>query len=121
MGRYAFERTISAAYFDSACRVAITVIHRPRIGASAFARVPDIDNVVKAMLDAMAGCFYRDDQQVHEVTCKRMFSDDERTLVDVEYLSNEAAALAFCDVNNGGTFLTRPPRWHRKGLKCRTD
>ena len=35
---------------------------------------PDIDNVLKAVLDALNGVAYEDDKQVIEVTCRKWYS-----------------------------------------------
>lgn len=38
------------------------------------AKKPDIDNILKAVLDALNGVAYEDDKQVIEVTCRKWYS-----------------------------------------------
>ena len=45
---------------------------------------PDIDNVLKAALDAMNGVVYADDKQVFEVIIQKAYTDREEGYYDVE-------------------------------------
>lgn len=45
---------------------------------------PDIDNVVKAALDAMNGVVYADDKQVFEVTVTKQYTDRGEGFFEVE-------------------------------------
>ena len=45
---------------------------------------PDIDNVVKAALDAMNGVVYADDKQVFEVIVSKRYSDHPQGYIEVE-------------------------------------
>nr|DAH87168.1 MAG TPA: Endodeoxyribonuclease RusA [Caudoviricetes sp.] len=38
------------------------------------AKKPDVDNILKAVLDALNGVAYKDDKQVIEVTCGKWYS-----------------------------------------------
>lgn len=38
------------------------------------AKKPDVDNILKAVLDALNGMAYKDDKQVIEVTCGKWYS-----------------------------------------------
>lgn len=88
IGRLALDRSEDMRFYRP-CRVVITIFHKERTGKSPLGRMPDVDNVAKAALDAMTGCVYADDQQVFEVSSKRVLSTEERTLIEVEYLSDE--------------------------------
>ena len=44
---------------------------------------PDVDNYAKAVLDGMNGICYRDDGQVFFLGCRKAYSDDPRTEVEV--------------------------------------
>lgn len=45
---------------------------------------PDIDNVIKAVLDGLNGAAYADDAQVVELSASKCYSDDPRVVVIVE-------------------------------------
>ncbi len=45
------------------------------------AKKPDIDNVVKAVLDALNGVAYRDDTQVIELHVRKSYSEKPRVEV----------------------------------------
>jgi Holliday junction resolvase RusA-like endonuclease len=45
---------------------------------------PDLDNVVKIILDALNGVAYRDDTQVAEIHAAKHYSADPRVIVTVE-------------------------------------
>ena len=45
---------------------------------------PDIDNVIKAVLDGLNGVAYADDAQVVELSASKCYSDDPRVVVIVE-------------------------------------
>ena len=45
---------------------------------------PDIDNVVKAALDAMNGVVYADDKQVFEVIVSKRYTERDEGYFDVE-------------------------------------
>lgn len=49
-------------------------------------RKPDLDNVVKAILDGMSGIVYQDDTQVVRLTCDRVYADTPGVLVRVQHL-----------------------------------
>ena len=44
---------------------------------------PDIDNIVKSILDAMNKIFYQDDKQVVELSVKKFYSEKPRTEVEI--------------------------------------
>jgi len=45
---------------------------------------PDIDNVAKAILDALNGVIYKDDNQIVELHIKKLYSDNPRVVVKIE-------------------------------------
>jgi Holliday junction resolvase RusA-like endonuclease len=48
---------------------------------------PDVDNVMKAVLDGLNGIAYRDDSQVYEVTARKLYSiDTEGVLVILKFM-----------------------------------
>lgn len=45
---------------------------------------PDLDNIVKAVQDAMNGTAYGDDCQVVEFTCSKVYSEEEGLKITIE-------------------------------------
>lgn len=45
---------------------------------------PDIDNLVKGVLDALNGIAYRDDKQVIELHARKLWGDISRTIVAIK-------------------------------------
>jgi len=45
---------------------------------------PDLDNVAKAILDALNGVVYKDDNQIVELHIKKLYSDNPRAVVKIE-------------------------------------
>lgn len=45
---------------------------------------PDIDNVIKAVLDGLNGVAYHDDNQVIYLTAEKYYSDEPRMIVEVK-------------------------------------
>jgi Holliday junction resolvase RusA-like endonuclease len=52
----------------------------------AYLKKPDVDNLIKIILDALNGIAYRDDKQVYSVTCKKYYSETPRTTVEMEFI-----------------------------------
>lgn len=50
---------------------------------------PDLDNIAKAILDALNGVAYYDDNQVQDLTIKKFYSDDPRVDVKIIYKGEE--------------------------------
>lgn len=46
-------------------------------------KLPDIDNLAKAILDSLNGIAYQDDRQVNIIWARRMFSKDERVEIEI--------------------------------------
>ncbi|MBC1935211.1 RusA family crossover junction endodeoxyribonuclease [Listeria grandensis] len=42
---------------------------------------PDVDNYAKAILDAISGYFFHDDNQISDLVCRKRYSDNPRTHV----------------------------------------
>lgn len=55
---------------------------------------PDIDNVIKAVLDGLNGVAYADDSQVVALSASKRYSDDPRVVVIVE--DSRSAQERFC-------------------------
>ena len=55
---------------------------------------PDIDNVIKAVLDGLNGVAYADDSQVVALSASKCYSDDPRVVVIVE--DGRSAQERFC-------------------------
>ena len=49
-----------------------------------WTKKPDIDNMIKLVLDSMNKIFFKDDAQVVELHCKKEYSDSPRTEVLIE-------------------------------------
>lgn len=47
---------------------------------------PDVDNLVKSILDALSGVAYKDDSQVVELTIGKIYSENPLTIVTIEDL-----------------------------------
>ncbi|MFR8057006.1 MAG: RusA family crossover junction endodeoxyribonuclease [Dialister invisus] len=60
------------------------------------AKKPDIDNILKAVLDALNGVAYEDDKQVIEVTCRKWYSAECRLFKD---MCNRNKNLIFTEVD----------------------
>ena len=79
------------ATLDKYVSVEITVYHaipssRRRL-LGCYQPRPDLDNVVKSVLDGLNGIFYKDDALVMKVTAKRVFSTEPKigVVIDNEY------------------------------------
>ena len=44
---------------------------------------PDIDNYVKAILDALNGVAFKDDSQIIALNAKKLYSDKPRTEIEI--------------------------------------
>lgn len=67
---------------------------RARISAGTFhpTKKPDLDNVLKAVTDAMNGIVYEDDAQIVRITTMKRYGDTPRAIVHVLRFDHEAAA-----------------------------
>lgn len=50
-------------------------------------RTGDLDNIAKAIQDALNGVAYEDDSQIVELSCKKYYSDEPRVLVRIERIA----------------------------------
>ena len=55
---------------------------------------PDLDNVLKAITDAMNGIVYEDDAQIVRITTAKVYSDTPRAEVSVMARADEVAGVA---------------------------
>lgn len=69
----------------------ISKIERQRrlTGKSLPAIKPDIDNYVKAILDALNGVAFRDDKQIISLNAKKLYSDKPRTEIEIKEIWEE--------------------------------
>ena len=49
---------------------------------------PDLDNIVKAILDALNGKIFADDGQVAEIVARKMTDETPRTVIRIEELTH---------------------------------
>lgn len=47
---------------------------------------PDVDNLFKAVTDAMSGVIYKDDKQIVSVTIKKLYAEEPRLEVCIEVI-----------------------------------
>ena len=47
---------------------------------------PDIDNLVKFVLDALNGIFWKDDKFISKITASKMYGESPCTIVEIEEL-----------------------------------
>lgn len=74
------------AYFEPAKSVSKVKRKEMLEGNILPAKKPDIDNIVKAILDALNGVAYRDDTQVTELHVRKQYSEKPRVEVCIEKL-----------------------------------
>lgn len=48
---------------------------------------PDIDNILKIIFDALNGIAYKDDSQIIQVRCAKLYSENPRVIVELEEVS----------------------------------
>lgn len=66
------------AYYGIAESKSKRVKEKMRQGEIRPTKKPDIDNVVKSVLDGLNGIAYRDDTQIVSLTCKKIFADEAK-------------------------------------------
>ena len=49
-----------------------------------WTKKPDIDNMIKLVLDALNGVFFVDDAQVMRISASKQYADEARTEVTIE-------------------------------------
>ncbi|WP_394692405.1 RusA family crossover junction endodeoxyribonuclease [Hyphobacterium sp.] len=62
-----------------------------RIERTENSPVHDVDNVAKAVLDALTGCVFHDDSQVEKLMVEKVLSDRARVKVRARPLNRDAA------------------------------
>ena len=50
-----------------------------------YMKKPDIDNIVKSVLDGLQGCAFKDDSQVYRISAVKFYSDNPRLKIEIEY------------------------------------
>ena len=99
-GRFPFESDIPVAvkviaYFP--IPASYTKKRRKQCLSSGYhMKKPDVDNVVKAVLDAMNDCVYVDDAQVHSIAVEKRYTDQDEGFYLVEVIAgnNDGNQLA---------------------------
>lgn len=61
------------------------------VGGIPHTKKPDIDNVIKAILDGMNGVVFKDDKQIIRLFGEKYYSDTPRVEVAVTFAEKEAA------------------------------
>lgn len=99
----AYERQVQEAYkraggprYSGPVAVEITAIFEPPSSISQKKRAkmmgtycgkkPDLDNIIKAILDGLNGTAYEDDRQVTAVTAQKVFGETARAEVTISEL-----------------------------------
>lgn len=54
-----------------------------RIG---YLKKPDGDNIAKAICDALNGIAYKDDNQITKLEVQKLYGEEDKVLVEIEYL-----------------------------------
>lgn len=62
---------------------------------------PDVDNVLKLIMDALNGVAYLDDKQVVDARCAKMYADNPCTIVSLETVSNKDDILGIGGISWG--------------------
>ena len=55
-------------------------------GLTKHITVPDLDNLIKAVLDALNGIAYNDDKQIVELKAKKIYAAEDSVNITIEYL-----------------------------------
>lgn len=50
---------------------------------------PDIDNILKIIFDSLNGIAYKDDNQIVQVSCRKMYADEPKVIVKFMEAENE--------------------------------
>lgn len=79
---------------NKAIKAEIDVVYKPAKTASrksilmvngkSCTKKPDLDNIVKSILDALNGIAYEDDSQVSELIAKKRYGDEDRITIKLE-------------------------------------
>jgi len=57
---------------------------------------PDVDNLIKFVLDAMSGIFWRDDSIISSLNAQKKYDDRPRTIIQIHMpIDEELSQLAF--------------------------
>jgi len=80
-----------AAVPEGALKIVLT-FHMPKPkawrGAVFHVKRPDLDNLVKAVMDAMHGGWFKDDAQIAALSCSKVYSDQPGVQIDMGELSD---------------------------------
>lgn len=76
-------RIILTAYYRPPVKTSKIMLFRMQHGLVLPTRKPDLDNVLKAVADAVNGVAYKDDSQIVEIVAKKLFSSEEGIRVEI--------------------------------------
>ena len=71
------------AYYKPAARTTKKDWLKIQNGEKFPLRKPDVDNITKAVLDALNGAAYHDDSQVIEISTKKLYSVNEGLVISI--------------------------------------
>ena len=82
-----------AKYFDFvplSSPLSVTMLFqfkKPKKEKKHFTQRPDVDNLVKTVMDALNGVAWEDDAQIVQLVAQKVYADIEGTLVSIEELT----------------------------------
>lgn len=83
------------AYYKPAARTTKKDMLKIQNGEKFPLRKPDVDNITKAVLDALNKAAYHDDSQVIEITARKFYSVNEGLTVEIGGAAEEWTDLKF--------------------------
>lgn len=72
------------AYFEPPKSASKTLKEQMLQNVISPTKKPDIDNIVKAVLDAMNGFAYKDDTQITKIEVEKLYGDVEKLYIKIE-------------------------------------
>lgn len=72
------------AYFEPPKSASKTLKEQMLQNVISPTKKPDIDNIVKAVLDAMNGFAYKDDTQITKIEVEKLYGDAEKLYIKIE-------------------------------------
>ena len=60
---------------------------------------PDLDNIAKAILDALNGLAYRDDSQIVSLKIRKLYAEKPRVKISIRATNEETYLLSHCSWN----------------------
>lgn len=75
--------------FDMKIPESISKKKREELNNTPHTKKPDIDNLVKAVLDSLNKVAFKDDSQIFKLYCLKKYSYDPKTVVNLEFIKKE--------------------------------